>query len=89
MRIGLNTNDLQGVSGKQDAATSPAVSISSTPVEGEDSFPEDKVTISSLAMRALQTPEVRQEEVDHLQRSVANGRYQIDSAAIAEAILNR
>jgi flagellar biosynthesis anti-sigma factor FlgM len=89
MRIGLNSNDLQGISGKSDAVTSSAVPVRSAHVEAGDGFPEDTVSISSLATRALQTPEVRQEEVDHLQQSVADGSYKLDSAAIAEAILSR
>jgi flagellar biosynthesis anti-sigma factor FlgM len=89
MRIGLNPSDLQGVT-NETAATSTAAAGKTRPASGEegDSFPEDTVTISSLALRALQTPELRHDQVDTLQQSVSAGQYELDPSAIAEAMLH-
>ncbi|MFZ0284119.1 MAG: flagellar biosynthesis anti-sigma factor FlgM [Terriglobales bacterium] len=89
MRIGLNSPDLQGVS-NQTAATSTAAAGATRPesAEGADSFPEDTVTISSLALQALQTPDVRHDQVASLQQSVSDGQYELDPGAIAEAMLH-
>lgn len=88
MRIGLNSPDLQGVP-TETAATSSAAVDKTRPAssEGGDSFPEDTVTISSLAQRALQTPDIRHDQVGSLQQSVSNGQYELDPSAIAEAML--
>jgi flagellar biosynthesis anti-sigma factor FlgM len=84
MRIGLNTPDLQGVS--NDAATSGKARPEAS--EGGDSFPEDTVSISSLALQALQTPDIRHDQVANLQQSVSDGQYALDPSAIAEAMLH-
>jgi flagellar biosynthesis anti-sigma factor FlgM len=88
MRIGLNLPDLQGVS-SDTAATSTSAAGKTLPAASEDgdSFPEDTVSISSLALRALQTPDIRQDQVGSLQQSVSNGEYELDPGAIAEAML--
>jgi flagellar biosynthesis anti-sigma factor FlgM len=87
MRIGLNTPDLHSVS--SETATSSTAAGKTRPAAGEDgdSFPEDTVTISSLAARALQTPDVRHDQVASLQQSVSDGQYELDPSAIAEAML--
>lgn len=90
MRIGLNSPDLQGVS-REPAVPSSATASQTRPASAEsgDSFPEDTVSISSLALRALQTPQIRQDQVDSLQQKVANGEYELDPSAVAEAILSQ
>jgi flagellar biosynthesis anti-sigma factor FlgM len=89
MRIGLNSPDLQGVS-TETAAASNATVGKTRAASGEvgDSFPEDTVTISSLALRALQTPDMRHDQVGSLQQEVFNGQYELDPRAIAEAMLH-
>jgi flagellar biosynthesis anti-sigma factor FlgM len=89
MRIGPNSPDLQGVS-NEAAATSTAAADKTRLASGAeaDSFPEDTVTISSLALRALQTPDTRHDQVASLQQSVSSGQYELDPSAIAEAMLH-
>jgi len=89
MRISLNSPDLQGVA--RDSATSSAgahPAHAATPESG-DGFPEDRVTISSLALQAMQTPEIREGQVASLQQKVLNGQYELDPQAIADAMLSR
>jgi flagellar biosynthesis anti-sigma factor FlgM len=88
MRIGLNSTDLQNVS--NETATAPTAAPGKPrPASNDngDSFPEDTVSISSLALRALQTPDVRHDQVGSLQKSVSDGEYELDPSAIAEAML--
>jgi flagellar biosynthesis anti-sigma factor FlgM len=89
MRIGLNSPDLPGAS-NETAATSATAAGKPRAASSDagDSFPEDTVTISSLALRALQTPDLRHDQVSSLQQSVADGHYQLDPSAIAEAMLH-
>jgi flagellar biosynthesis anti-sigma factor FlgM len=89
MRIGLNSPDLQNVS-NETATASTAAPGKPRPASGDnaDSFPEDTVSISSLSVRALQTPEVRHDQVESLQQSVSHGEYELDPSAIAEAMLH-
>jgi flagellar biosynthesis anti-sigma factor FlgM len=86
MRIGLNTPDLHSVS-NETAESAAAGKLRALPSEDGDSFPEDTVTISSLASQALQTPDIRHDQVGFLQQSVSSGQYELDPNAIAEAML--
>ncbi|MGH9500016.1 MAG: flagellar biosynthesis anti-sigma factor FlgM [Terriglobales bacterium] len=88
MRIGLNSPDLTGVS-TETAATSSTAAGKTRPASSEDgdSFPTDTVTISSLAQRAMQTPDIRHDQVSSLQQSVSDGQYRLEPTAIAEAML--
>jgi flagellar biosynthesis anti-sigma factor FlgM len=89
MRIGPNSPDLQSVSNETAASsTTAAGKTRPAPSDDGDSFPEDTVTISSLALRALQTPDIRHDQVGSLQQSVSNGEYELDPGAIAEAMLH-
>jgi flagellar biosynthesis anti-sigma factor FlgM len=89
MRIGPNPPDLQGVSNKTAAGSTTATGKTRPALsEDGDSFPEDTVTISSLALRALQTPDIRHDQVSSLQQTVSAGQYELDPSAIAEAMLH-
>jgi flagellar biosynthesis anti-sigma factor FlgM len=88
MRIGSNSPDLQSVSNETTATSTTAAKTRPASGEDGDSFPEDTVTISNLALRASQTPDIRHELVGSLQQSVSNGEYQLDPSAIAEAMLH-
>jgi flagellar biosynthesis anti-sigma factor FlgM len=88
MRIGWNSTDLQGVSRQTtDSPSSKAKPGNIVSPESWDTLSEDTVNISSLAARAMESPDVRQEKVDALHEQVGTGRYQLDPAAIAEAML--
>jgi flagellar biosynthesis anti-sigma factor FlgM len=90
MRIGPNLTDPQGVStnrAENSSATSGKPHVES--FEESDSFPEDMVSISSLAAKAMQTPAVREDRVETLRQSVASGQYELDPDAIAAAMVNQ
>jgi len=54
--------------------------------EDRTTFSSAGTQIQSLTAEAMNTPAVRQDKVDALKQSVANGEYQLDPSAIASAI---
>ena len=89
MRIGLNSPDPQRVSTEQTSTSSAAArQTGRTQGEDADTFSSDSVSLSTLANRALQMPEVRQEKIDSLRQSIANGQYAVDAKSIAAAMLD-
>jgi flagellar biosynthesis anti-sigma factor FlgM len=56
--------------------------------EGSHESGEDSVTLSSLASKALDTPEVRQDKVDSLRAAIQNGSYSVDPNQTADAMLS-
>ncbi len=55
--------------------------------EGSKESGEDSVTLSSLASKALDTPEVRQDKVDSLRSAIQNGSYSVDPDQTADAMI--
>jgi flagellar biosynthesis anti-sigma factor FlgM len=54
---------------------------------------EDRATLSaqslsSLVETAMNSPEVRQEKVDSLKSAISSGKYQLDPAEIAKAMID-
>ncbi len=89
MRIGSNIPDLQVVSTARVGVSSAAASKARQASRQEsDCGPEDKLSISSLATQALQTPEIRQDKVDNLQPMVLSGQYGLDPGQIAGAMID-
>lgn len=54
--------------------------------EDRTTFSSAGAQIQSLTAEAMNTPPVRQDKVDALKQSVANGEYHLDPSAIASAI---
>lgn len=87
MRIGLNTPDPEAASTERtkksngNAQSTTAAKVSSNGVE-------DKLTLTALSSKAMETPEIRQEKVDSLRQSISSGQYQLDSNESAEALLS-
>lgn len=89
MRVGLGVPDPQSAQTEKAAnsAQSQPVTTSNPQLEGQQSSQSDHVTLSSLSTQAMQSPEVRQDRVDALRQSISSGQYQVDSNAIASAML--
>lgn len=88
MRIGPNISDVQGLSTERtDNSASKGRELSNAAGSSE-SFPEDMVSITSLTSKAMQTPSVRDEQVESLRQSVANGTYELNPTAIAAAMVD-
>jgi anti-sigma28 factor (negative regulator of flagellin synthesis) len=89
MRIGSNIPDLQVVSTtKAGVSSAGASNLRKASVEGSDSDPQDKLTITGLTTQALETPEIRQDQVDSLRPMVLSGEYRLDPGQIAAAMLD-
>ena len=89
MRIGPNIPDLQVVSTTRPGVSSAAASKArKASVEGSDSEPQDRLTITGLTTQALATPEIRQDQVDSLRPMVLSGEYRLDPGQIAGAMLD-
>jgi flagellar biosynthesis anti-sigma factor FlgM len=90
MRIGLNTPDPQGLATEKAVAPSVPQNASVTASgRSNEAFSNDTISLSALAGRALQTPEIRQDQVDSFRQQISSGQYQLDPHAIAEAMLSR
>ncbi|MGA8153903.1 MAG: flagellar biosynthesis anti-sigma factor FlgM [Terriglobales bacterium] len=89
MRIGLNPPDPQRVSTDQTSTSSTVHQAARAAGENADTFSSDSLTLSALASRALQMPEIRQDKVASLQQSIISGQYQVDPQSIAAAMLGR
>jgi len=89
MRIGSNLPDLQVVAtaklAVRSAAANQARQVSS---EESDGVPQDEVSISVLTTHALETPEIRQDQVNHLEQSILSGQYRLDPGQIASAMMD-
>lgn len=88
MRIGLNTPDPQAASAERTKKSS--ANVHSTAAGKVRPRPaDDKLTLTALSSKAMETPEVRQEKVDVLRQSVGHGQYHLDSNESAEAMLSQ
>ncbi|HXY04817.1 MAG TPA: flagellar biosynthesis anti-sigma factor FlgM [Terriglobales bacterium] len=89
MRIGLNTPVPEGVSSERTSDSAASPNAKSVVPAQSDAFSSDTVSLSELASRALQSPEIRQDKVDSLRQQIESGQYQVDARAIADAIVNQ
>lgn len=89
MRIDLNNISLQGLE-RDDKTRKAGSKAPSTPnVEDKTSLSVDTLSISSLEVRAMSVPQIRQDKVEALRQSIQNGEYRVEPEKIAQAILNR
>jgi flagellar biosynthesis anti-sigma factor FlgM len=60
-----------------------------TPAAAEDrtTLTSDSAAVETLVSTAMNSPAVRQETVENLRQAVSGGQYQLDPAAIADAML--
>jgi anti-sigma28 factor (negative regulator of flagellin synthesis) len=87
--------NVEGVSsaGTQLQSESDIPQVTSSKSAGSQSVSQDRATlqsgtssVQSLAAAALQSPQVRQDQVDSLRESVQGNGYQIDTNRLAAAI---
>jgi flagellar biosynthesis anti-sigma factor FlgM len=89
MRIGSNLPDLQVVATAKLAVSSAAArKARQVSAEESDRVPQDEVSISVLTTHALETPEIRQDQVNSLEQSVLSGEYRPDPGQIASAMMD-
>ena len=88
MRIDSNFPLQRGAETEKSKKASVAGNFVPTQTEGSHESGEDSVTLSSLASKALDTPEVRQDKVDSLRTAIQNGSYTVDPDQTADAMLS-
>ncbi len=88
MRIDLHNTAAGQISNQESGKVSnkPAQQ-GGAPIEDTTSLTTDTVSISSLATKALQSPEVRQDKVDALRQAIGSGTYTVSAEQIADAIV--
>ena len=67
--------------------SSGSVSGAQAPTEDRISFHSGSLSVQSLTSQAMNSPAIRQDKVDQLSHSVANGTYQPDAGSIAGGII--
>lgn len=87
MRIGLNVPNPPDINTDR-TSTSATSTQSASGAQPVDKFSGYSVSLNSLAARALQLPDVRQDRVDNLQQQLASGEYQVDPQKTAAAMMN-
>lgn len=70
---------------KADAQGRAAPAAAGT--EDRTTLTSDSAAVESLVSTAMNSPDVRQETVENLRQAVGSGQYQLDPAAIADAML--
>lgn len=88
MRIDLNSPLQRGIETEKSGKSSQSSTARASRVGDDAGLLEDSVTLSSLATKALESPEVRQDKVDGLRQAIQNGQYSVDPYQVAEAMLN-
>lgn len=83
---GLAAGHLDGEQSTKKVSSKPAVNVD--PSQDTAALASDTVSISGLAAKAMQSPEIRQEKVDSLRSQISSGQYKIDPGKIAGAILD-
>jgi flagellar biosynthesis anti-sigma factor FlgM len=87
----VSTNSVQQVANDSAAkaarSKSPTASHSAS-AEDTTSFISDKHTVQSLSQAAVQVIPSRQAKVEALKQAVNGAQYQLDSAKIAESLVN-
>ena len=91
--LGVVTTNLTQQVAKDSAAKAPAPkspTIARHQIASEDttSFTSDKQTVQSLSHTAIQTFPSRQVKVETLKLAVNTAQYQLDSAKIAQSLVN-
>jgi flagellar biosynthesis anti-sigma factor FlgM len=91
MRIDLYSSTAGQIASEQSAqqVATQNTGNSGQPV-GEDTatLTTDSTSVSSLASTAMNSPEVRQNLVDSLKQSIANGSYELNPTAIASSMVD-
>ena len=89
MRIDLNSPAVQNSQAERSAKTNRTKGERNPAVESAANPPssEDRVTLGSLAAKALETPEIRQDKVEALRQAIHDGTYSVDPEKIADAML--
>jgi flagellar biosynthesis anti-sigma factor FlgM len=91
MRIELKTPDVENLqTERQENAPAARSNPEASPTADTTKVSlQDSATVGALTAQSLQMPEVRQEKVDGIRQSLANGQYRLDAKASAAGMRRR
>jgi flagellar biosynthesis anti-sigma factor FlgM len=72
---------------KADVQGSATPAAAAAAGEDRTTLTSDSAAVETLVSTAMNSPAVRQETVENLRQAVSGGQYQLDPAAIADAML--
>ena len=89
MKIDLNNSTPDPIVTPQGKNHGSSTSTSQVHNAGEDtaSLSFDRARVGSLVSQAMASPDVRQDKVDALRQSIANGQSKVEPDRVAEAML--
>lgn len=89
--------DLNGLTGpaldnikspqRSPSETAPSATAESSVAEDAATLSVDATRVNSLVAKALDAPQIRQDKVEALRQAVESGKYTVDPAQIAEAMI--
>jgi flagellar biosynthesis anti-sigma factor FlgM len=91
MRIDLYNSTASEIASENNAKQVGGASAEGTaPAGAEDraTLTSDSATVGSLVSKALNSPEIRQGNVDQLRAAVSSGKYELDPGKIAASIID-
>ena len=77
-----NEHDTRKVSDQKIGASDLSGSLDRT------TFTSDSSSVSSLAAKAMNTPEIRENLVANLRQAIGSGQYKLDPSAIASSMID-
>lgn len=90
MKIDVNSPAVN-LGANTSAAAKKVTAASATGVESgtvdRTTFHNDSLSVGSLTSQAMQTPEIRQDQVSAISQSVQDGTYKTDASKTADAIV--
>jgi flagellar biosynthesis anti-sigma factor FlgM len=89
MRIDLYNTSASEAAGEASAQPISEHSSATPAAAGEDrtTLTSDSTSVGSLVSAALQSPAVRQDQVNSLKDAISSGQYQLDPVRIASALV--
>jgi flagellar biosynthesis anti-sigma factor FlgM len=84
----LAASDVSSDANLQHAGAQKVAHSVEANVEDRTTLKSDSASPSSLVSIALNSPQVRQDKVDSLTQSIASGKYELDPAKIASAMID-
>lgn len=88
MKIDLNAPTLSQLPADRvpKQASNGAISVALSATEDRTTFTSDSRSVEAMTSAAMKSPEIRQDKVAALRKSVSSGEYQIDPSKIAGSI---
>lgn len=83
----LSSGEVSNHSGASKAGVQGSPTPAAAGAEDRATLTSDSATVASLVSSAMNSSDVRQGTVDNLRQAVGSGQYQLDPAAIADAML--